>query len=486
MTLLSAYGNHYKETIRLGVPIMLGQLGIIIVGFADNIMVGHHSSIELAAASFVNNFFNLAFIFGLGFSYGLTPIIGELYASGKRHEAGETLKNSLFINFIVGILLSALMLLLLLNIDILKQPKELMPYIVPYYILQLVSIVFVMLFNAFKQFSDGTTDTVTPMWIMLAANVLNIAGNYLLIYGKCGLPELGLTGAGISTLVSRILSLAMFCILFARREKYKAFFIGFKKGAISRLNISRLTHLGLPVGMLMGVETASFSLSVIMMGWIGSAALAAHQIAGVVTTLGFMVYYGIAAAVTVRVSMFKGCGDWLNVRRASFAGLHLIMCVATVFVVFLMLTYKNLGYLFTPEREVVALVALLSWSIAVYQFGDGLQILFANALRGIADVKYMAYCAAFCHLCLALPIGYICAFTLGWGALGVWCGFPVSLTTLGVMLWRRFDTLTRRQSPPPNTNCHSALRRGGSACGGKTAIILREAAGACKTLMQFA
>lgn len=444
MTLLSAYGNHYKETIRLGVPIMLGQLGIIIVGFADNIMVGHHSSMELAAASFVNNFFNLAFIFGIGFSYGLTPIIGELYASGEHHKAGETLKNSLFINFIVGILLSVLMLLLLWNIDILKQPKELMPYIVPYYLLQLISIVFAMLFNAFKQFSDGTTDTVTPMWIMLGANALNIVGNYLLIYGKCGFPEMGLTGAGISTLVSRILSLVVFCILFMRREKYRAFLIGFKEGAISRLNLSRLTHLGLPVGMLMGVETASFSLSVIMMGWIGSVALAAHQIACVVTTLGFMVYYGIAAAVTVRVSMFKGSGDLLNIRRASFAGLHLIMCVAVVFVLFLMLTYKDLGYLFTPERDVAALVALMSLPIAVYQFGDGLQILFANALRGISDVKYMACCAFLCHFGLALPIGYFCAFTLGWGALGVWCGFPVSLTTLGIMLWQRFNHLTRR------------------------------------------
>lgn len=213
MIQFSAYKEHYKDTIRLGVPIMLGQLGIIIVGFADNIMVGHHSTNELAAASFVNNFFNLAFIFGMGFSYGLTPIIGGLFAGKELKKAGETLKNSLFINFIVGILLSLCMLLLLFNIEILDQPEELMPYIVPYYILQLFSVVFAMLFNSFKQFSDGTTDTVTPMWIMLGANVLNIIGNYFLIYGKCGVPEMGLTGAGISTLASRILTFIVFFIL---------------------------------------------------------------------------------------------------------------------------------------------------------------------------------------------------------------------------------------------------------------------------------
>ena len=206
--------NHYKDTIRLGVPIMLGQLGIIVVGFADNIMVGHHSTAELAAASFVNNFFNLAFIFGMGFSYGLTPLIGRLFACGEREEAGAMLKHSLCINFVVGVLLSLCMLGLLTQLDALGQPRELYPYIIPYYILQLFSVVFAMLFNAFKQFSDGTTDTLTPMYIMLGANVLNIVGNYFLIYGHGGFPELGLTGAGISTLLSRVLTLVVFALLF--------------------------------------------------------------------------------------------------------------------------------------------------------------------------------------------------------------------------------------------------------------------------------
>lgn len=438
----STYKEHYKETIRLGVPIMLGQLGIIIVGFADNIMVGHHSTDELAAASFVNNFFNLAFIFGMGFSYGLTPIIGGLFANKEYTKAGETLKNSLFINFIIGVLISVCMLILLLNIDLLKQPEELKPYIIPYYVLQLFSVIFAMLFNSFKQFSDGTTDTVTPMWITLGANILNIIGNYFLIYGKYGAPELGLTGAGISTLASRILTLVAFCILFARCSRYKEYLKGFKNGIVNRMNLSNLVRMGLPVGFQMGVETGSFSLSVIMMGWIGSIALAAHQVLGVITTLGFMVYYGIAAAVTIRVSTFKGWNDFLNIRRASFAGLHLIMGVAIIVVLLIALFRHSMGYLITPEKEVVEMVALLAWSVILYQFGDGLQILFANALRGISDVKYMAYMAFACHFGLALPIGYFCGFLLDWGPIGIWCGFPISLTTLGILLWRRFNILT--------------------------------------------
>ena len=439
---LSAYKRHYKETMRLGIPIMLGQLGIIIVGFADNIMVGHHSTDELAAASFVNNFFNLVFIAGMGFSYGLTPIIGNHYAREEYAEAGQMLRNSLFINFIVGILLSLFMLVLLLNIHILKQPEELMPYIIPYYILQLFSVIFTMLFNAFKQFSDGTTDTLTPMFIMLGANVLNIFGNYLLIYGNWGCPELGLTGAGISTLASRILTFGVFCLLFAFHTRYKVYREGFSRGTINRQGQMKLLKLGVPVGFQMGVETGSFSLSVIMMGWLGSIALAAHQVVGVITTLGFMVYYGIAAAVAIRVSAYKGRGEQKEIRYASFAGLHLIAITAAAVMALIIIFRDEMGYLITPEKEVVQLVALLAWPVVLYQIGDGLQILFANALRGIADVRYMAYAAFCCHFLLALSIGYVCGFLLDWGAIGVWCGFPISLTTLGILLWRRFNRLT--------------------------------------------
>lgn len=379
----------------------------------------------------------------MGFSYGLIPIIGGLIAGKEYTKAGETLKNSLFINFIAGLLLSLLMYILLVNIHILDQPDELLPYIRPYYILQLFSVVLAMLFNSFKQFSDGSTDTVTPMWIMLSTNVFNIAGNYLLIYGNFGFPEMGLTGAGIATLASCVLALGVFTLLFLYGKKNKKYLAGFREGVINRANLDKLIRLGLSVGFQMGVETASFSLSVIMMGWLGSIALAAHQIVCVITTLGFMIYYGIGAAVTIRVSNFKEWDDRVNVRNASFAGLHLILLVALAVMLLVFAIRNRMGYLFTTEKEVVDMVAVLAYSVILYQVGDGLQILFANALRGISDVKYMAWMAFICHFGLALPIGYLCGFTLHWGAIGVWAGFPVSLTVLGILLWRRFNKLTR-------------------------------------------
>ena len=174
--------THYKALLKLGIPIVIGQLGMIVLGFADTLMIGHHSTEDLAAASFVNNMFNLVIIFATGFSYGLTPIVGSLFGSGKKKAVGQTLKNALWANGLMGILLSALMSILYLNIHRLGQPEELLPLMRPYYLVLLVSLVFVMLFNAFKQFADGITDTKTPMWLLIGGNALNILGNWVLIY----------------------------------------------------------------------------------------------------------------------------------------------------------------------------------------------------------------------------------------------------------------------------------------------------------------
>ncbi|MEG0454389.1 MAG: MATE family efflux transporter, partial [Bacteroides sp.] len=182
------YKSHYRALLYLGLPIVIGQIGVIVLGFADTLMIGHHSTNELAAASFVNNVFNLAIIFSTGFSYGLTPIVGSFYGNRQFAPAGQALRCSLLANFLVSLLLTALMGILFLNIDRLGQPVELMPLIKPYYLVLLSSLVFVLLFNGFKQFTDGITDTRTSMWILLSGNLLNIIGNYILINGHLGFP----------------------------------------------------------------------------------------------------------------------------------------------------------------------------------------------------------------------------------------------------------------------------------------------------------
>lgn len=441
------YRDHYKALLFLGLPIVIGQIGVIVLGFADTLMIGHHSTVELGAASFVNNVFNLVIIFSTGFSYGLTPIVGALYGTHKFAPAGQALRCSLLANLLVAIVLTVAMSILFFNLENLGQPEELIPLMKPYYLVLLTSLVFVMLFNGFKQFTDGITDTKTAMWLLLGGNVLNIIGNYLLIYGKFGLPELGLLGAGISTLFSRIMMVVVFTIIFLRSPRFLRYKVGFFRMGWSRPVFRRLNGLGWPVAFQMGMETASFSLSAIMIGWLGTIALASHQVMLAISQFTFMMYYGMGAALAVRVSNFKGQGDIINVRRSTYAGFHIMMAFALVLSSIVFLCRNHLGGWFTDSPEVATMVTSLMIPFLLYQFGDGLQITFANALRGISDVKPMMVIAFISYFLISLPVGYLCGFVLDWGIVGVWMAFPFGLTSAGIMLWLRFHYKTKALSP---------------------------------------
>lgn len=441
--LLQTYGAHYRTLFSLGLPIVVGQLGVIVLGFADTLMIGHHSTPELGAASFVNNMFNLCIIFSTGFSYGLTPVVGSFYGRGQLAEAGNALRASLVANVLVAVLEMGVMTVLYFNIERLGQPEELIPLIKPYYLVLLVSLLFVMLFNAFKQFTDGITDTRTAMWILLGGNAMNIVGNYILINGKMGLPELGLLGAGLSTLLSRIMMVAVFAWIVLRARRFRRYRVGLLRWPWSSMLFRRLNALGWPVGLQMGMETASFSLSIIMVGWLGTIALASHQIMLTISQFTFMMYYGMGAAVAVRVSNYHGVGDRRNVRRTAYAGFHLIMAMAVVLSGIVFACRQEVAGWFTDNVEVALLVPALFVPFLIYQFGDGLQITFANALRGISDVKPMMFIAFLAYFVVSLPVGYLFAFVLKMGLVGIWMAFPFGLTTAGLLFWIRFRWQTR-------------------------------------------
>ena len=417
---------------------MRGQLGIIIWSFADTMMVGRCGTAELGAASFVNNMFNLVIVFSTGFSYGLTPFVGNHYGRGENASVGRILKNALAVNAVVAAGLMALMFILYLNIHRLGQPAELLPLMRPYYIVLLISLLFVLLFNAFKQFADGITDTVTPMVILLGGNVVNIFLNWILIYGKWGMPRMGLLGAGVATLTARVLMLLCFVVVFFVAKRYRPYVQGFKEAAVNRKDFAALNKMGMPVGLQMGMETASFSLSTIMVGWLGTVALAAHQVMLTVGQLGFMMYYGMAAAVAVRASNFHGQGDMLRVRENVSAGFKIILVMAAAVSIPLLIVRNSLGYFFTDSSEVAAMVAQLVIPFAIYQFGDGLQCNYSNALRGISDVKMVMVYAFIAYFLISLPSAYLLGFVFDWGLTGIWMSFPLGLTSAGLLFWRRY------------------------------------------------
>ena len=410
-------------------------------------MVGRHGTNDLAAASFVNNMFNLAIIFATGFSYGLTPIVGKLFGKGKSEDAGGMFKNALLANGTISVMLMLAMWILYLNIANLGQPTELLELMRPYYLILLISIPFILLFNAFKQFADGITDTRTSMWILLTGNVLNIVGNYMLIFGKCGMPELGLLGAGISTLLSRMAMLGISLTIFFKSRRYVIYANGFWKTRITKKRQRELYHLGIPIAAQMGMETASFSLATIMVGWLGTTALAAHQIMCTVGQLGFMMYYGMAAAVAVKVSNYNGTGDTPNIRRTASAGFHMILVMAAVASAIIYMTRHHIGGLFTNDQAVAMMVAQLAIPFILYQMGDGLQCNYSNALRGIADVKPVMLYAFIAYFVISLPAGYIFGFVFDLGLPGVWMSFPFGLTSAGVMFYLRFrHTVHKRET----------------------------------------
>lgn len=430
--------QHYKELLKLGLPIIVGQLGMIVLSFADTMMVGRCGTAELGAASFVNNMFNLAIVFATGFSYGLTPVAGKLFGADDSAGVGRTLKNAMLVNGLTALGLVGLMAVLYFNIHHLGQPLELLPLIRPYYLTLLASLLPVLLFNAFKQFSDGITDTMTPMFVLIGGNVFNIVGNWLLIYGKCGFPELGLMGAGVATLSSRILMLLVFAFVFLTARRYGPYRKGWKSGKINKADFKTLFAMGMPVGMQMGMETASFSLSTIMVGWLGTVALAAHQVMITVGQLGFMVYYGMAAAVAVKTSNYYGAADYPRVRMSVSSGFRLILIIAACLSVFLLLVRNHIGMLFSENPEVIALTAQLIIPFVIYQFGDGMQCNYSNALRGISDVKMVSWYAFVAYFIVSLPAAYVFGFVCGWGLLGIWLSFPLGLTTAGVLFWLRY------------------------------------------------
>lgn len=417
---------------------MIGQLGMIILGFADTMMVGHHSTTELGAASFVNNIINLVIITATGFSYGLTPIVGGLFGREELPQAGRALRCALLANLMAGAIMMAALGILYFNVGNIGQPKELLPYIKPYYLVLLASIPFVMLFNAFKQFTDSITETRTSMWILLSGNLLNIIGNYVLIYGKAGMPEMGVVGAGVATLLSRVVMVALFLFVFLSRKKMRPYREGFFVLGWSRQLVRRLVSLGTPIALEMGMETASFSLSIIMVGWLGTIALASHQVMITISQFTFMVYYGLGAAVAVRTSYFNGQDDRDNVCHTVVAGLQVMVALELLLSGIIFLLRNHIGGWFTDSAEVSSTVISLMVPFFIYQFGDGLQINYANALRGIADVKPLMVIAFIAFFVISLPVGYFCGFVLNFGLVGVWMAFPFGLTSAGVMMWYRF------------------------------------------------
>jgi len=443
MSTLSSYRSEARTSFLLAYPVMISMLGQVMTGVADSIMIGWTGAVPLAASSLANVFFSVLLFFGVGVSYSITPIVAEASGAGDERSIIEALRHGLLINVVVGIILMALVFGGQGALRHIGQPADVVELAIPYLLIITLSIFPTMVFQSFRQFAEGLHRTRMAMVIMITSNLLNVGLNYVLIYGIWIFPELGLNGAGWATLIARVVMAAWMAAYVYYSRWFVAFRDGFRLGSYSKALINRMLHIGIPAGAQFIFEAAAFGFSAVMMGWLGANTLAAHQIAINLATVSYMTTSGLGAAATIRVGTFLGQRDGVAARRAGFTLIGLAVGVMLLWAVAFIVGKNFLPSLYINDDAVLSIAAPLMVIAGFFQLSDGMQVVCAGALRGLQDVKVPSLLIFVAYWVLALPIGYLLAFPLGYGAIGIWLGLLLGLTlTAGAMVWR-FNRLSQ-------------------------------------------
>ncbi len=432
------YIPFYKRNLKLAVPVMLAQLGQGTVQLADTIMVGQLGKVDLAAVSFGGASFFIGFAASLGLSFGSTPLIGEAYASGNHKRVSSLFQNSILFNLLVTLVMGGLMTILYMNLANLGQPEEVVPIAKSYFLILLESLPFVLLFQAFRQFMDGVGNTTYAMIVTVSGNMLNILLNYILIFGKWGAPQLGVDGAAYATLISRIIMCVAFIILVRCKHPYASYFHDFGWRKFSIKELGSLMKISTPIGLQMFLETFGMNVAVMFVGMCGTVALASHQIAITISAITWMVSCGIASATTIRVSHQIGAKDFVAMKKAGIASIHLVLAFMGVCSILIILFRTEIAMIFSHEADVIELAAVLLIMTGAYQVADGLQTVVIGSLRGMQNVITPMVVAFICYIVVTISVSYFCGIYLGWGAPGVWFAYIIELYLASLLLIIRF------------------------------------------------
>lgn len=441
---LNSYKNQYKKLLKLAAPVMLSQLGVIAVQLFDNAMVGRLGAVPLASVAFGGTVFFIVFIFIMGVSFSLTPLVGEQFAQAKKPVIAAYLQNSLTLFPLVGIAAAALQYALIPFMYRLGQPVEVVDMAIPYYKYLVYSVIPYMVFAVFKQFWEGIGNTTINMVIIIVANLINIFFNWLLIYGNWGFPRMEAAGAGLATFISRVFMAVFAALYFIFNRKYNRYFDYFHRKNFNKIYLVTLLSVGFPIALQMFMEGAAFALTSIMMGWIGTIEIAANQIALTISNFAFMIVVGIGVATTIRISHEYGRKDFVELKKASNASYHLALAWNTFTALMIISFRKQIAGIFTTDAEVIQVASYLLIFVAAFQFSDGLQSITVSILRGIQDVKQIMWIAFVSYILINLPVGYLCAFVFNWGAGGLWVGFIFGLYIAAILLIARFRKQYRR------------------------------------------
>jgi MATE family multidrug resistance protein len=438
------YIKNYKATVLLAYPVVLSQLGHIMVGVADTAMVGQIGTVEQAAVALSNSFYTIVLVFGLGVSYGVTPLVAAADSSKNYAENASLLKHGIIINTVVGILLFLFLLMVSPLMRHIDQDKTVVELAIPFLNVMMLSMIPLCIFSAFKQFAEGLSYTKVAMYITVGGSLLNILLNYLLIFGHWGLPAMGLMGSCWASFISRVIMAIVMFIYTFRHKKFRPYTQQLNFRFISTERIKKILNIGIPSGLQWVFEVAAFAFAVIMIGWISPKAQAAHQVALSLAAVTYMMASGLSAAAAVRVGNQYGLKSRQGVRIAGFSAFVMVVLfmglTATCFILF-----RNLlPTLFNKDPEVIVVSSSLLIVAAFFQLSDGVQVVALGALRGIRDVKIPTAITLIAYWIIALPMSYVFAFPLQMGILGVWYGLFLGLTAAAVLLYLRFNFVSKR------------------------------------------
>lgn len=429
------------------------MLGHTFVAFADNIMVGQLGTAELAAVSLGNSFVFIAMSLGIGFSTAITPLVAEADGAKNQADGKSALKHGLVLCTILGLSLFAIILLCKPLMHSMKQPPEVVELAIPYLELVAFSLVPLIMFQAFKQFSEGLSQTKYPMYATILANVVNISLNYLLIFGSFGFPKLGIVGAAIGTLASRFIMVGYIWFLLKRKEKFQPYVTGFNFKVIEKKVMNKIISLGFPSAMQMFFEVAIFTAAIWLSGVLGKNAQAANQIALNLSSMTFMVGMGLSVAAMVRVGNQKGLQNFKELKRIAESIFFLTLLLEIVFAALFLIgrhwfptIYLDVDDLVNQadNTEVIIIAAKLLLVAAFFQISDGLQVVVLGALRGLQDVKIPTLITFVAYWLIGFPICYYLGLHTHFKSTGIWIGLLSGLTASAVLLYIRFIYLTKK------------------------------------------
>lgn len=435
------YQAHYKSNLKLAIPVVISQLGHTLVSFSDSIIVGQFAgTVPLAAVSLGSSIFMVFMVFGIGISYGLTPLIAQEDGKRNYYACGRLLAHSLIINVITGVLLfSCIYFGSVYIIDHLDQAPAVAAQTKPFLNLLGFSIIPLMVFLTFKQFAEGLGFTKQAMQISIWGNVLNIIVGIILVKGMFGISPMGVVGVGYSTLTDRFLMAFVMVVYVFNSHYFKRYIRSFSLSGFLKKKFRRIVNLGAPVALQYIFEISAFSGAAILIGWMGAAELAAHQIAINLAAMTYMMASGISAAAGIKSGNNFGRRDFRQLRLSAISNYHIVIGFMLITAVIFIGFHQFLPYLYSNDPEVIGMAAGLLIITGFFQLFDGTQVVGLGILRGMSDVKIPTLITFFAYWILGLPVGYLLAFHFNLGIYGIWWGLLLGLLAASLLLYFRFE-----------------------------------------------